>query len=237
MIPAPSRATLTIVGMYNHDEDFFDNLTFPEDAPDRDLIINSILTECAPLELLYPDAVFMQARFLDWSVKYYDQIERFIAAANAQYNPIENYDRHETRTRAEAHTDTHTERNSETGSVHSTQATTDRAEGSRTDSTTHNVAGYNSTTAVLASQDTGNSGNTDLRNSTGNSASSSDITENKNLTMEGSANNTEQSHIHGNIGVVTAQQMINAELDLLPRINVVNYIVELFKHDFCIAIY
>ena len=85
---------------------------------------------------------------------------------------------------------------------------------------------YNSTTAVLASQDTGNSGNTDLRNSTGNSASSSDITENKNLTMEGSANNTEQSHIHGNIGVTTAQQMINAELDLLPRINVVNYIVE-----------
>ena len=237
MIPTPSRATLSVVGMYNHDEHFFDNLTFPNDAPSRDLIINTIMTECAPLELLYPDAVFMKARFLDWSLKYYDQIERFIAAANAKYNPIENYDRYESRSRSGAHTDTHTERNTTNGKATATQANTERGESTDNSTASHNVAGYNAAAAALASQDVTNSTGTNAVNTVSNGISESDTTENKNLTMEGASNDVENAHIHGNIGVTTAQQMVTAELELLPKINVVNYIVELFKHDFCIMVY
>ena len=237
MIPTPSRATMSVVGMYNHNEHFFDNLTFTADAPSRDLIIHTILTECAQLEVLYADANFMKARFLDWSLKYYDQIERFIAAANAQYDPIENYDRYETRSRSGEHTDTHTERNTSSGSATATQATTERGESTDNTTNSHNVAGYNSATAVLASQDVTSGTGTTAGNTVSNAESANDTTENKNLTMEGASNDLENAHIHGNIGVTTAQQMINAEIDLLPRINVVNYIVELFKHDFCILVY
>lgn len=45
------------------------------------------------------------------------------------------------------------------------------------------------------------------------------------------------SRIHGNIGVTTSQQMLESEMELAPKINTVNYIINSFKMRFCILVY
>lgn len=45
------------------------------------------------------------------------------------------------------------------------------------------------------------------------------------------------SRIHGNIGVTTSQQMLNAELDITPRLDIYEKIVSDFKAQFCILVY
>ena len=48
---------------------------------------------------------------------------------------------------------------------------------------------------------------------------------------------THTSRIHGNIGVTTSQQMIEQELEVTPKLNVTNYIIESFKNRFCLMVY
>ena len=45
------------------------------------------------------------------------------------------------------------------------------------------------------------------------------------------------SRIHGNIGVTTSQAMALAELDVSPKLNVMNYMIDSFKNRFCILVY
>lgn len=45
------------------------------------------------------------------------------------------------------------------------------------------------------------------------------------------------SRIHGNIGVTTSQQMLTAELDITPRLDIYEKIVSDFKAQFCILVY
>lgn len=46
-----------------------------------------------------------------------------------------------------------------------------------------------------------------------------------------------ESRVHGNIGVTTSQQMLNQELDLLPRLDIVRYISDSYKAEFCLGYY
>lgn len=42
---------------------------------------------------------------------------------------------------------------------------------------------------------------------------------------------------HGNIGVTTSQQMLEAELDISEKINIYNFITNSFKNRFCLLVY
>ena len=44
-------------------------------------------------------------------------------------------------------------------------------------------------------------------------------------------------NISGNIGVTTSQQMLEQELAIAPKLNVINYIIESFKNRFCLLVY
>ena len=48
---------------------------------------------------------------------------------------------------------------------------------------------------------------------------------------------THESRIHGNIGVTTSQQMLEQEIAVAPKLNVINYMIESFKNRFCIMVY
>ena len=48
---------------------------------------------------------------------------------------------------------------------------------------------------------------------------------------------TRESTIHGNIGVTTSQQMLEQELEVVPKLNVINYMIDSFKNRFCILVY
>ena len=45
------------------------------------------------------------------------------------------------------------------------------------------------------------------------------------------------SHIHGNIGVTTSQQMLQSELDLIPNLDLLDFIADDFHSEFNIMIY
>lgn len=45
------------------------------------------------------------------------------------------------------------------------------------------------------------------------------------------------SHIHGNIGVTTSQQMIQSSIDLYKNFNIYDWIADMYTDDICIKIY
>lgn len=51
------------------------------------------------------------------------------------------------------------------------------------------------------------------------------------------SDNEHSGHIHGNIGVTMAQQMISAELDLRAKYDITHIIISEFKQRFCLMVY
>lgn len=45
------------------------------------------------------------------------------------------------------------------------------------------------------------------------------------------------SRIHGNIGVTTSQQMLQSELDLIPKLDLLAFIADDFHQEFCLMMY
>lgn len=71
------------------------------------------------------------------------------------------------------------------------------------------------------------------------------ITHGENVVTSGTMQHGEQiedsgsreSHIHGNIGVTTSQQMLESELEVAPKLNIYDYIIRDFKQRFCLLVY
>lgn len=172
---------LSILALYNYDESIFDTMVVPEDA-DRTRIIQSILIDNAELSLVYTDPEIVKLMIENWSRRNRDNWARIAAALDAEYSPIENYDRYED------FTDT------------STQST----------GTTRKVAGWNN---------------------------DSSLTPSEGVDSSGSGSNRRTGHMHGNIGVTTAQQMITQEMELRSTYTLAGIISQSFKHHFCIQVY
>ncbi len=83
----------------------------------------------------------------------------------------------------------------------------------------HDVAGFNSSDLVNSSKDTNNVSNTGWSTDNSNSAG------------------YHSGRVHGNIGVTTSQQMLQSELDIAPKLNVYDFIINSFKNRFCLQVY
>lgn len=46
-----------------------------------------------------------------------------------------------------------------------------------------------------------------------------------------------KNHVHGNIGVTTSQQMLQSELDLIPSLDIVDFIADDFHQEFNLLMY
>lgn len=123
------RATLSILGLYNYDTSIFENFTVP-DGVDPATAINSIITDNAELEILYPEPNTMKYMIGLWAEREKPVWTRILTAITAEYNPLENYNKKET------WADTDIGSNS--------------ASGSSTD--TDKVAGFNSESLVNSKQ-------------------------------------------------------------------------------------
>lgn len=53
----------------------------------------------------------------------------------------------------------------------------------------------------------------------------------------GKDTNKYNSRIHGNIGVTTSQQMLQSELDIIPKLDIVDFIVDDWHNEFCLFMY
>lgn len=91
-----SRAVnMSPLGLYNWDSTVFDLMQIPE-ALDKDTLVQNLLAETAELEVLYPNPIVFKNLVGIWSAKQIDIWNRLYSTTQYEYNPIENYDRHET---------------------------------------------------------------------------------------------------------------------------------------------
>ena len=87
-------ATLSLLGLYSYNGTIFDALTLP-DGLVRDDVINSILMECAELEIMYPNPDQLRELVGIWSKGMQYAWSGLLKSTQFEYDPIENYNRNE----------------------------------------------------------------------------------------------------------------------------------------------
>lgn len=223
---------MSLIGLYNYDDSLFDNLELP-DGMDAELVTNNILMECAELEVIYPDFTFMKTAIGTWSANEVEIWKKVREMELAEYNPIENYDRYE----SEVENMGRNTENNKSDVINSTSDATSKTvnSGVNTRVDLNKVAGFNSETLVTNNETT----NSDTNNGETNTATDSKGSSVQNTNDKGTENENRvrESRVHGNIGVTTVAQMISGQLEILPKVNTLNYIVDSFKARFCLLVY
>jgi len=82
---------LSIIGLYEYDNNLFQGLQLPEGL-DRDSVINEILLQCAELEIVYPNIDIMKLAITTWSVANQYTWQKLYDTMVVKYNPIWNVD-------------------------------------------------------------------------------------------------------------------------------------------------
>ena len=206
-----ASSKMTLIGMnilmLNLDDDLFINLTLPEGI-DKKILTDNILMTGGEFEVQYSDPTAMQSMIGIWSRKMQPTFQRWIDALSIDYAPLENYDRHE--------------------SWH------DETEGSGTSESSGNVDTTSSDTSELEKSAYDQSAYSPYEKTTNGGTVGTESSDNTETTM----NNDFQHNgrIHGNIGVTTSQQMLEAELNL-GYWNIYEKITQLFLQEFIIPVY
>lgn len=136
------QATLSVLGLYNWDISIFDGFYLP-DTVDAETLRNLIFSETAELEVLYSNPTIFNLILRSWSKSRLEDWKRVESALNAEYSPIENYNRTET------HSDVYTRNLTESGESTSESTSADTAKKAafnadtlvNTDSTSGNATG------------------------------------------------------------------------------------------------
>ena len=228
-------ATVSLLGLKRLNDGILGELVVP-DGVDVELVKDNLLAETAELEVIYTDAIFMQAMIGRWSAKELPIWERLYKTTLLEYNPIENYDRMEEWTEAED-----TKKNTEADATGTSKTDTDgtSTRESNTDGVINDqkyVSAYNEVEFTPTERDnnTQNEKNNSEQKDVGtvsvktSAENTTDETGNRNLLRKGRA--------HGNIGVTTSQQMIEAEREV-ALYNIIDVIITSFKNRFCLQVY
>ena len=210
------------------DNTVFDNMVVPTGVLLAD-VVDHILFKYGDTPLFCPDPNVIKFYIGKWSNRRLSLWNRYKDAITENYDPLENYDRRE---------------ESKTYLTHGHVITTDddltHGETVTTDDdlinglTTENQVSADNATTYQPNTKAINSG-TDYR----------DISEAHTGTDQRDATETHsgtdltkfETRVHGNIGVTTSQQMLESELDLIPRLDLIDYIADDFKNEFCLYIY
>lgn len=89
------KATLTILGLYQWDQTLFDDFRVPEQL-DKNILVDSIILECADLETTLPNYDIFKRMISSWSISRLNAWAHMYNALTEEYNALHNYDRTET---------------------------------------------------------------------------------------------------------------------------------------------
>ena len=231
-----SAAKMTLIAFDRffsaNNDDLFVNLTLPTGI-DKDILTNNILLKGADFEVMYSDPFFLQEAIGMWSGKWQRTFEKWVDALAIEYNPLENYDRKEdwsdtlnrgVKTNARRDTgNTRTFDNTDTTTPGTT--ITEETQVSAYDSSSYQPSQQVTTSPTGDGDVLAHAGT--IKDEYGEGTSGSE-TENSKTVRDG--------RIHGNIGVTTSQQMLEAELKIAEW-NLYEHITDLFLEEFVIPIY
>ena len=208
-------AWVSILTMYNNYPDIFDDMVLP-DGVEKEVVINSIVSELAELDLLYSNPIVLKPLIAVWSNKELYNWKKLFATMNFEYNPIDNYNVTETET-------TNNERTNTASGAQQSETTNNLQIASEN---VHKVTGYNSASLLENEGDSGTVNNTGTVNN--------NISSNSN--SKDSGTETRTLNRKGNYGVTSTQQMIEQERNI-SEFNIYAYIVRSFKRRFCLMMY
>lgn len=203
---------ITLYGFYKYRPDLFDDVDLPEGL-DKNMLIAAIMEKSGMLFTYHQQPDYLKINITYWFTRKKASFTRMYAALTSEYSPIENYDRFE------EWTDTPDITYAHNGVVIDTQNSSGSVQ------TENTVSAFNDTGYVPESKSV-QTPQTQLR-------SQRDYN-NENTTERGTR--THQGRMHGNIGVTTNQQMIEAELQL-RLYDLYEVIADLFERRFLMQNY
>lgn len=200
--------------------------------------IDTILEKWGTCDLIISDPRIVVRRTQLFFLKNYDNFDKMAEALLAEYNPIENYDRYE---------DTTENRDvAEEGSYENQSSSSTQGSGSSGNTIQNSIGGQNTEHQVSAMNvSTYQQSSKDITSARNDSSSTTGTTsESVSSTADDAGGNTKttdddfvrSSHIHGNIGVTTSQQMIESEIEL-RKFNIYDYIADLYAGEFLYRIW
>ena len=216
-----------------YDNTLFDNFTAPTDPEgtpvDLDLIINRILYKYGDAPLFTPDPAVMKFYIGQWSERRQPLWNRFYKAILEEYDPLSNYDR------TEKTTDYLTYghkivTNDDLKHGHKVVTNDDLTAGTSVENqiSADNASTYQPDNKAI------NSGKDERDiDETHSGTDERDLDE----THSGTDKRDYDSRIHGNIGVTTSQQMLQSELDIIPELDLVEFIADDFHSEFNLMMY
>lgn len=247
---------ITLWGMWNYDNSLFNEIDV-DARLNKNLLITYIMQYCADNEVLYPNPDILKMCVNAFFQARKDNYARIIDALTAEYNPIENTDRYESRI---INSDTSGSSSSTGASEYNGSSTWEESgEGEKTvtetASTTNTVnnstelqkSAYNATTylpyektvATISEENSVSKNGKDTESSSKNGKDSGNDTSSfeNSETTTGKRKDIEEVHAHGNIGITTNQQMINEELALRLENNIYEIIALDFENAITIPVY
>lgn len=247
---------ITLYGFYQYDKNILDEIILPE-GMDREMLIAEIIKNSGELYPYHQQPDMLKLNVKNWfSRKLYD-FSQMYKALTAEYSPIENYDRIETINRETTHSGSDTETTTLGSSTTSQHTGSDNETTTLGSSTTTNHSGSDTNETQVSAYNESNYTNRDKETQTYNSSvtntgSGEDRktqTHNTTITSAGSGSDTaktdygmirnesENVHIHGNIGITTSQTMVSEEIKLRTRYDLYKVIADMFEHEFLIQVY
>lgn len=171
-------------------------------------LLAAIINRAASFCVLYTDPDYFKLMSDSWWDKWESSFLAWFKAMQMEYNPIENYDRHE-----QWHDDIVDDNTvKQTGTVDTDAENTD--------------------TTTVSAYDSSSFSNKDKVTSVIDSTDERDLTDK----IDNDRDVDHEGRIHGNIGVTTSQQMIDSELKLRYN-NLYNMCADVFIKELLIAVY
>ena len=228
-------ATVSLLGLKRLNEGILRELVVP-DGVDIELVKDNLLAETAELEVIYPDANFMQAMIGRWSAKELPVWDRLYKTTLLKYNPIENYDRKEKWTE-----DENTTKNLDSEATGNSTTQTDSSSKTHDETETNNgtskyVSAYNETEFTPTERTTSNAQTIEDSNNTTESDINVKSKDGVVSDERGKRLLDREGKMSGNTGFYTKQKMIEQERQI-AEYNIIDVIINSFKNRFCLQVY
>lgn len=194
-----------IVQLYGYDFIFNDMII--DNRLNKETVINSIMDYNAEFIPQYPEGCLLQKKIKTWSERIESGVSKMLDALLSEYNPIENAQRVETTHEVSSSNRDDTEKRNRNESYDNTS--TDRVSA-------YDETGY---TPRSQSEDENNG----------------EITENNSLKSDENGSRDIEYTLHGSIGVVTPQDMIEKELKL-REFNIYKWIAQDFFNELMLGV-
>lgn len=198
---------ITLLDVMTEDPALFDGISLPE-AIDRETLVNQILFEGCSLYPIYQDPILLKSMINHYFLMRYQIHFELSETLAYDYEPLENYDRTEDRNHNASGTEgINRDRNTDTTSSGTTE---------------QQVSAFNADTYQPQSKSI--------------SSATQGMDEGETIDRQHADEGTEHVRIHGNIGVTTSQQMLEAQRNVV-QFSLYDFIAKHFLKKFMIGIF